>query len=311
MVFGVSLLYTLAGSFEFQKIALRISIGGIKAPEMFALVCLAAGIVFKLMLVPLAWRNVDVVGESRVDVGIWLLLAGSVAGLTVSARLLQILTWYADDSFNAVMIRVLAISLGISLLVASIAAYRSTSVKRLLAWASIVQIASMAMGLLACNRPGLASVLAYLIIFALTTLGVFAVAGLVERSRGTDRLEGFNGLCYKNPILASVMLLMLLSLIGVPPLAGFTAKWNLLTVLWEQGFQWSAAGVLLAGILSVFYYLRIVRAMYSKSAGARAVNVPGGVGVILFICSAGVFVLFFARNLLMGFCYGLLSGFWG
>lgn len=311
MVFGVSLLYVLTGSFEFQKIALRISVGGLSAPEILALVCLLTGIVFKLMLVPTAWRAVGVIGVSRVDMGSWLLLAGAVSGLTVAARFLQILTWFADDSFNTAMIRVLAVGIGITLLVASIAAYRSSRVKGLLAWASIVQVASMAMGVLICTRPGLASVLVYLIIFSLTTLGVFAVVGLVERSRGDDRLENFNGLCYKNPILASVMLLMLLSLVGVPPLAGFTAKWTLLTVLWEQGFRWSAGGILLAGIVSVFYYLRIVRAMYSRSAGARVVEVPGGVGVVLFICVAGIFGLFFWRNFLMGFSYSLLAGFWG
>jgi NADH-quinone oxidoreductase subunit N len=312
MVFGISLLYALSGSFEFQKIALRISVGGIKTPEMFALVCLIAGIGFKLMLVPLAWRNVNVVAVNKVDVGVWLTLAGTFAGLIAFARLLQILTWFADDSFNTAMVKVLAIAIGVSILIASIAAFRSSSVKRLLAWASIVHIASMAIGVLVwSSRSGLASVLVYLITFALTTLGTFAIVGLVERSRGTDRLESFGGLSYRNPILAAGMLILLLSLIGVPPLAGFTAKWNLLTVLWEQGFRWSAAGVLLAGILSVFYYLRIVRVMYSKSTETRVVAVPSGAGIVLFVCVVGVFALFLGRNLLMGLSYSLLTGFWG
>jgi NADH-quinone oxidoreductase subunit N len=309
---GVSLLYAVAGSFHFQKIALRISIGGIEPAEIFALVCLAAGIAFKLMLVPLARAGVDVIASVRIDLGIWLVLAGATAGLAVLARFIQILAWFADDSFNAGMAGVLAIIFGITILAGSVGAFRSSSVKRLLAWSSVVHIASMAMGLLIwSDRSGLASILVYLIIFALATVGVFSIAGLVERSFGTDRLESFVGMSYKNPFLAVVMTVLLLSLVGVPPLAGFIAKWNLFTALWTQELSWSALGILAASFLSIFYYLRIVRAMYSKPMDLIVIKIPSPVAVIVGGCAIGCFALFFLRNLLINLSYSLLTSFWG
>jgi NADH-quinone oxidoreductase subunit N len=312
MIFGIAMMYGLTGCLEFPKIALRLAIGGINWIEIVAMGFFVAGLAFKLMILPFGRSGVDAVAAMGTDLGAWLISAGAAAGFVALARVIHIFAWYANDSFNAAMTQGVSIILAVTILFATIGAFRSSCVKRLLGCSSIVHIASLTLGtLIWSNVSGLMSGFEYLIVFIMTTLGAFVFAGMVEQARGDDRIENFRGLGRKNPIIAIMMVFLLLSLIGAPPLAGFVAKRNLLLSLWKNGLEWQTMVVVAAGVLSIVYYLRIVRAMYSRSAEASAIRVSGSMSLILLMCTLGSFALFFYQKHLAYLCYLLLRGFWG
>jgi len=182
--------------------------------------------------------------------------------------------------------------------------------------------------------------------YLLMNLGAFTVAGLVERHSGSDRLDQFAGLGTRNPRLAAAMTIFLFSLVGLPPLAGFAVKWIILSALWQHQLAFVAVAILANTLLSLFYYMRIARAMYFSSAEGAAVPVPATAGalppapatgqptgpgaawqptaladggeampvevpapaaIVLAVCAAGLLALFLGWGLLHTFSLSLLS----
>lgn len=302
MLYGISLLYGLTGTFDFKVIALRLFQNPFPILGGVGLVCLLVGMAFKISLVPMHFWCPDAFEAAGADVAGWLSVASKSAALVALARFAQVLMTFAGDKFNDSLIVVISILAVVTMTVANLSAYWQTSVKRLLAYSSIAHA-----GYIVCavavlpSMLGLSVMIAYIVVYLLMNLGAFAVAGLVEQRTGSDDLTGFAGLSVRSPALAATMAFFLFSLVGLPPLAGFVVKWILLSALWEHGQTFLVAAILANTMFSLFYYMRIARAMYFERPVLAEMKVaPAAVGLVT-ICAAGLVVLFIGWGVLNSF----------
>jgi NADH-quinone oxidoreductase subunit N len=289
MIYGLTFLYGLYGTLELRTIAQQMNAGGVPAqPALLtiALFGLVAGVGFKIAAVPFHFWCPDVFEGASMEVTAFLSVASKGAGLVL---LLRVLMTLADAAHYQPVQPLTALAWAIGILgaitatVGNTAAFVQENIKRLLAYSSIAHAGYMlcAVSLLfnlntrqtdagtGVNSPA-QTLLFYLAVYLFMNLGAFAVAGLVYRATGREDLTAFNGLVRRNPLLAHAMMACMISLIGLPPFAGFIAKINLILVLMNNGGGWwiLVAVIAINSIVSAFYYFRVLRAMYVEPAGA-------------------------------------------
>jgi NADH-quinone oxidoreductase subunit N len=290
MVYGLSMLYGLYGTLQVEELAQQMTTGSATSVALLtvAIFGLIIGIGFKISAVPFHFWCPDVFEGASVDVSAFLSVASKGAGLVLLMRVLMILAstagWHnvPGISLSAVAIVVGVIG-SITCTVGNTAAYVQTNIKRLLAYSSIAHAGYMmcALSMLLIGRgaegdfkdPAAAAsqaILLYLAVYLFMNLGAFTVAGLVYRQTGSEDIRDYRGLGRRSPLLALCMFCCLVSLIGLPPFAGFVAKLNLLWVLFRSGGWWIVLIVVIGinTILSAFYYFRVIRAMYLESSDA-------------------------------------------
>jgi NADH-quinone oxidoreductase subunit N len=308
MIYGLSLLYGLTGSLDWTQIARHLAETGLSPLAIVALVCLLTGLAFKISLVPAHFWCPDAFEAAGADVAAWLSVASKSAALIALARFLRVLLPVLTPALQDRILWVLAVLAVVTMTVANLSAYWQTSVKRLLAYSSIAHAGYITCGVLVfSDTTGTAAIVAYVLIYLLMNLGAFAVAGLIEQQTGSDHLDRFTGLAERNPGLAAGLAVLLFSLVGLPPLAGFAAKWILLTVLWQHHLGWVVVAVLANTVFSLFYYLRITREMYFNRSDQAPVRVPGLTATVLAACSIGMLALFMGWGFLDGFGLWLLG----
>jgi NADH-quinone oxidoreductase subunit N len=183
-----------------------------------------------------------------------------------------------------------------SMFAGNLAALAQVSVRRLLAYSAIAHAGYMLLGLAYFSDRSRDALLYYIVTYALTTIGAFGVVGVVERATGTDRFDGFLGLNKRNPLLAAVLLVLFLSLAGIPPLVGFWAKFNLFAaVLTTHASGLSFALVALAvgfSAVSLYYYLQVLkRAFVMAPTDENRITVDPVVMLVLLLIAAAVVVL--------------------
>jgi len=299
MVYGLTFLYGLYGTLDVAAIARQMGAVGTSHPALLAIALFGfiVGVGFKISAVPFHFWCPDVFEGASMEVSAFL----SVASKAQDWRcLLRVLMTVADAIGypQAQPLTALAWTVGIigaiTATVGNTAAFVQTNVKRLLAYSSIAHAGYMlcAVSLLynlnakqtdpvtGINAPAQA-LLFYLAVYLFMNLGAFAVAGVVYRATGSEDLSAYYGLVKRNPILAHAMFACMISLIGLPPFAGFIAKLNVILVLMNNGGGWwlLVAAIAVNSILSAFYYFRVLRAMYVEPATEPAfAGHPLGVG---------------------------------
>jgi len=312
MLYGISLLYGLTGSFHFQKIAPVLADGGLQMAEVVALLCLLIGFGFKISLVPMHFWTPDVFEAAGADIAAWLSVASKSAMLITLGRFVQLLTLPADSHIKPIVVITLTVLAIITMTVANLSAYWQKSVKRLLAYSSIAQAGYIVCGIAVLPAPaGMAAVIAYIIVYMLMNFGAFAVTGLIEKQTGSDDIESFTGLSSRSPKLSALMMFFLFSLVGLPPLAGFAVKWILLSVLWQNNATLLVVAILINTLLSLFYYMRIARAMYFEISPLPALTLPAPITGLLVLCAGGLIVLFLGWGVLNTFSIHLIRTTWG
>ncbi len=260
--------------------------------------------------VPFHFWCPDVFEGATIDVSTFLSVASKGAALVLMLRLFMAIAEAAN--FQAVP-RVVAMAAVIGLLgaitatVGNTAAFAQNNIKRLLAYSSIAHAGYMlcAVSLLVIGRdarpeftdpPSAATqaILLYLAVYLFMNLGAFTVAGLVWRETGSEDLSAFRGLGRRSPVLAIAMGAFMFSLVGMPPLAGFVAKVNVLWVLIQDGGWWWALVAVIGvnTVLSLYYYARVVKVMYLEEGDAPAFT-SHPVGTAMSVTCAAVLVLMF------------------
>ena len=299
MVYGISLLYGATGSFDLEQIAKQLGTNGVSWLAVVALVCLFIGLAFKISLVPMHFWCPDAFEAAGADIAAWLSVASKSAALLALARFARLLLPSLTPDVQNRATLVLAVVAIVTMTVANLSAYWQTSVKRLLAYSSIAHAGYIACAVLVfSNAAGMAAIVAYVLVYLLMNLGAFSVTGLVEQQTGADRIDNFTGLGTRNPRLAAVMTFFLFSLVGLPPLAGFAAKWILLSALWQHQLTFVVVAVLANTLFSLFYYMRIARAMYFNESDSVPVRVPGSTAIVLTVCAMGLLALFIGWGIL-------------
>lgn len=263
-LYGISLLYGLSGG-ETRLIAIASSLasstgGGISLALVIALVFTIAGISFKISAVPFHQWTPDVYEGSPTPVVAFLSVGSKAAGFALAIRLLVTAFPLVSEQWHFVF-TALAI---LSMVLGNVVALAQTSMKRLLAYSSIGQAGFVMIGLLANTEPGYASMIFYLLVYLFMNLGGFTCVILFSLRTGTDQISEYAGLYQKDPLLTLGLSLCLLSLGGIPPLAGFFGKIYLFWAGWQAGLYWLVLLGLITSVASIYYYIRVVKMMVVK-----------------------------------------------
>jgi len=280
MVFGLSYLYGLYGTLQMEELARQMTAttGG-SALLVVAMAGLIIGVGFKISAVPFHFWCPDVFEGASIDVSAFLSVASKGAGLILLMRVLMIVAdavHYQASGVTTGLAAVIGTLGAITATVGNTAAFVQNNIKRLLAYSSIahagymlcalsllVKSDSSAAGFLPAS-PVAQAILIYLATYVFMNLGAFTVAGVILRQTGSEDIRDYAALGRRSPILAGAMFCCLVSLIGLPPFAGFMAKLNVLWVLFQNGSWWWILIVVIGlnTILSAFYYFRVIKAMY-------------------------------------------------
>ncbi len=262
-LYGVSLLYGLSGG-ETNLSAIATGIakanGNLSLGLIVSLVFVIAGIAFKISAVPFHQWTPDVYEGSPTPVVAFLSVGSKAAGFALAIRLL--VTAYplvsAEWHFIFTALAVLSMILG------NIVALAQTSMKRMLAYSSIAQAGFVTIGMIIDTETGYASMVFYLFVYLFMNLGGFACVILFSLRTGTDRISDYAGLYQKDPFLTLALSICLLSLGGIPPLAGFFGKIYLFWAGWKAGAYGLVLLALVASVVSIYYYIRVVKMMVVK-----------------------------------------------
>ena len=288
LLYGASLVYGFTGTVEFAGIAAAAREAGIGL--IFGLVLLLAGLCFKVSAVPFHMWTPDVYEGAPTPVTAFFASAPKVAAMAIFVRV--VLTAFPDVTLQwqqiVVFVSIASMALG------SVAAIGQRNIKRMLAYSSIGHMGFALVGLAAGTAEGAQGVVLYLSIYVSMTLGSFAVILAMKRKGlATEEISDFAGLSRTNPVLAFFFAMLMFSLAGIPPLAGFFAKFYVFLAAIKAGlFTLSVIGVV-TSVIGAFYYLNIVKVMYFDQP-VGAVD-PVRVELRTVLAVSGIFnILFFA-----------------
>ena len=282
LLYGVSLLYGFTGSTLFGEIRAALGRDGISTGELFGIVFVMAGIAFKVSAVPFHMWTPDVYEGAPTPVTAFFASAPKVAAMALLTRVaVQALGPATFEWRQIVIFMALA-----STILGGVAAIGQPNIKRLLAYSSINNVGFALIGLAAGTRDGVASVLFYMAVYVVMTLGSFLVVLRMRDCAGrpVESIASLSGLSTTRPWLAAGMAIFMFSLAGVPPLFGFWPKFLVFDAAVRADLTWLAAVGIATSVISAFYYLKIVKTMYFDEpapAFAKTADVPQAVLIVL------------------------------
>ena len=260
LLYGMSMLYGATGTLDVAAVSAAIR-NGVANPNLlvFGLVFVVAGLAFKLGAVPFHMWVPDVYQGAPTTV---VMLIGSAPKLAAFAFVMRLLV----DGLQPMILHwsgMLIILAVLSMAVGNISAIAQTNFKRMLAYSSIAHMGFFLIGVLSGGLDGYGAAMFYIVIYALMSLGAFGMITLLSREGyEADTLEAFKGLNQRSPWLAFLMLLLMFSMAGVPPTAGFYAKFSVLEAVVNSGHIELAIIAVMLSLIGAYYYLRIVKLMY-------------------------------------------------
>ncbi len=290
LLYGISIVYGVTGSIYLSEVAVAdISNDGMTLALIFGLAFMVVGIAFKLGAVPFHMWLPDVYHGAPTSVTLYI---GTISKIGAFALALRILAEGMGSSYEAWrdMLVILAV---LSLAVGNIVAIAQSNLKRMLAYSTISHVGFILLGILAGPGDGYAAAMFYTISYVIMAAAAFGMIILLSR-RGfeADELADFAGLNARSPWFAAMMLIVMFSMAGVPPLLGFYAKVAVIAAVLGQGFTWLATLAVLFSVVGAFYYLRVIKLMYFDEAtdpsplmagpAMRAVLSANSLAILLF-----------------------------
>jgi NADH-quinone oxidoreductase subunit N len=286
LLYGCSLIYGFTGNVSFAGIAKASGQGGIGL--IFGLVFLFAGFCFKVSAVPFHMWTPDVYEGAPTPVTAFFAAAPKIAAMAIFARA----TITAFPAITQQWQQIVVFVSIASMVLGAFAAIGQTNIKRLMAYSSIGHMGFALIGLAAGTAEGIQGVLVYMAIYLAMTVGAFAVILSMRRADGmVEKISDLSGLARSNPPLAFFLALLLFSLAGIPPLAGFFAKYYVFLGAIKAGLYGLAVIGVLASVVGAYYYLLIVKIMYFDEPAKGFNPVPGELKAVLGI--AGLFNLLY------------------
>jgi len=257
LLYGCSLLYGFTGSTNFEEINLKMEVENTGA--IFAMVFILAGLAFKVSAVPFHMWTPDVYEGSPSSVTSFFAVVPKVAGIAILIRFVQIPFEQLIDQWKNILV-FMALA---SMILGAVAAIGQTNIKRLIAYSSIGHIGYALAGISTGTTTGYSSSITYISIYVIMNLGVFGCIFLMKKDgRYCEDIKDLAGISKQNPLLAISFLIIMFSLAGIPPLAGFFAKFYVFMSVIESGMYTLAIVGLLSTVISAFYYLRIIKIIY-------------------------------------------------
>ena len=302
LLYGFAFLFGLAGTTSLAGIAAFVGTGAeeTRLAVILAFVLVAAGLGFKMAIVPFQAWVPDVYQGSPTPVTTFLSVASKAAGFAVVLRVFYTGLGGGDTFISEDWAKMFAVFAAVSMTFGNVAAMQQTDVKRLLGYSSIAQAGNIAVGMAAVaagSTLGPAAVLFFLGTYAATNLGAFICVIIVSNRIGSDEIGDYAGLLRRSPGVAIVLTLCLLSLTGIPPTAGFLAKVYIFNSAAQTGHDWLVWLVVVAVLntaISAYYYLRWARTMLLDEPQDETVFQPSGAtGGLLALAALGVLFLGF------------------
>jgi NADH-quinone oxidoreductase subunit N len=288
LLYGASLVYGFSGTVSFPGIAAVLVAQPVGSGLIFGLVFVAAGIAFKISAVPFHMWTPDVYEGAPTPVTAFFAAAPKMAGMAMAVRVFM-------DAFPGILGQwqqiIIFISIA-SMALGSFAAIGQRNIKRLMAYSSIGNVGYALIGLAAGTTEGIQGVIIYMAIYLAMTLGAFAcILGLRRGNVMFENVDDLSGIARTHPVIAFCFATMMFSLAGIPPLAGFFAKFYVFAAAIQAGlFALAVIGVV-TSVIGAYYYLRIVKIMYFDEPQEKYEPLSGSLKLVLGVCSA-VILLF-------------------
>ncbi|MBP6334207.1 MAG: NADH-quinone oxidoreductase subunit N [Bacteroidia bacterium] len=292
LLFGISLMYGTTGTLDFGLMAGSLSGSPL---QILAFVFVFTGFAFKLSVAPFHFWTADVYEGAPVAVSSYL----SVVSKGTIVFALSSVLYTVFRSMEIVWYDILVISAVITMTVGNLFALRQTNMKRFLAFSSIAQVAYIVIGISGSSDLGMSSSIYFVLIYVFSNLGAFGVVSHISAITGRENIADYNGLHKTNPGLSWMLAISLFSLAGIPPTAGFFGKLFLLSAGAGAGNWPLIIFAALNMVISLYYYLRVIRAMFMEPVGNAIEKLPLGVSVkvAMYICLAGILLLGFTSGL--------------
>ncbi|WP_295813179.1 NADH-quinone oxidoreductase subunit NuoN [uncultured Nitratireductor sp.] len=293
MLYGISLVYGYTGNTGFDVIAATLTGAERQLGLVFGLVFVLAGLAFKISAVPFHMWTPDVYEGAPTPVTAFFAAAPKMAAMALLVRV----TMGAFEPIASDWQQIVVFVSIASMVLGAFAAIGQRNIKRLMAYSSIGHVGYALVGLAANSEAGVKGVAIYMLIYLAMTLGTFAVILAMRRNDGNvEQIDDLAGLSSTNPMMATVMTILMFSLAGIPPLAGFWGKWYVfLAAIDAELYALAVIGVV-ASVVGAFYYLRVIKVMwFDESAGGfqpmagelRFVMLLSGAFVLLYVLIGG------------------------
>ncbi len=289
LLYGISLIYGFTGTTSFAGVAHALHAGGVSVGLVFGLVFLTAGLAFKVSAVPFHMWTPDVYEGAPTPITAFFASAPKIAAMALFLRALLLPFPDALEQWRQIIVFIAILSM----VLGAVAAIGQNNFKRLMAYSSIGHMGYMLIGLAAGTQAGVQGVLIYLAIYLVTTIGVFVCILAMRRgSTMVETIPDLAGLAETQPAFAFALAMLMFSLAGIPPLAGFFSKFYVFLAAVKAGLYSLAVIGVVASVIGAYYYLRIIKIMYfDKPTPAFERNMGLSLGTIL--TGATLFTLFF------------------
>lgn len=311
-IYGISMIYGLTGTTDIAAIASTTAIDGMNWMLAIGLVCMVAGYGFKIAAVPFHMWAPDVYEGSSTPVSMFLATGSKKMGLGVFFQIFLVL-FVSGTSLSAIcgeeVQYLFAIIAAFTMTVGNVVAIAQNNIKRMLAYSSIAQAGYILIVLAVMSEYALSAGLFHMITHVFMKGGAFLVVGALITVGIGEKISDYKGLAKRSPFMAAAMLLFLFSLAGIPPLAGFTSKFFLFSSALDGGdgltsqWVWLAFIAILNSAISLYYYARVVKAMYiEKGRSEERIKVPKPFVAAIAICIIFVIVLGVYPQLIYDYC---------
>jgi NADH-quinone oxidoreductase subunit N len=288
LLYGISLVYGYTGSTSFETIASAVGGETRSLGLLFGLVFVLAGLAFKISAVPFHMWTPDVYEGAPTPVTAFFAAAPKMAAMALVVRVTVEAFGPAVDDWRQIVV---FISIA-SMVLGAFAAIGQTNIKRLMAYSSIAHMGFALVGLAANSEAGVRGVAIYMLIYLVMTLGTFAfILAMRRRDGNVENIADLSGLSSTNPVMATILTILMFSLAGIPPLAGFWAKWYVFLAAMEANLYALAIIGVLASVVGAYYYLRIIKIMWFDEPAGAFQPMAGELRLVLGV--SGAFVLFY------------------
>jgi NADH-quinone oxidoreductase subunit N len=289
LLFGIALIYGASGSFHLENISqyLAAQNGNIPLAVIAGLLLIIIGLAFKISAAPFHFWTPDVYTGAPTVITAFMSTVVKIGAFAAFFRLFT--TCFSVTS--AVWANIVWIIAALTIIIGNVTAVFQTNFKRLLAYSSIAHAGYMLLAILALNNYGQSSILYYSAAYAISSITAFAILLLVSHITKSDSIESFNGLAKRNPLLAFASVIAMLSLAGIPPLAGFFAKYYIFTAALQQGYMWLVIIAVIGSLVGVNYYFKVIIALFKTESAETLIPMTAGFKTFLFVVSIAALLL--------------------
>ena len=306
LLYGISWIYGVTGSLEFNEIALAISQDSNlnSLPLWFGMAFVVVGIAFKFGAVPFHMWLPDVYQGARTPVTLFIATAPKLAAFALIYRILVDGLGGVQDAWQGT---IMIVSL-LSLILGNVVAIAQTNIKRMLGYSAIGHVGFIFAGIFTGTQIGYSAALFYSLTYVIMAAGAFGVLIALSDEEQGDQLDDLKGLSQRNPWLAAIMLFIMLGMAGIPPWVGFFAKLDIINAVVDAGFAGFAVVMVLTSVIGAFYYLRVIWFMYfEKALESKAIIVSRDIGAVLSLNGLLVLALGLFPGALMQLCITVMN----